>query len=205
MCRLYEKFASYFSSYKWSYYWAYPTGQQEEEDGKTLVRDKRDRAITCVLCRDLLLTLMLFGLLQKDLFKGEWTLAEGFFKQTYCHACHTSFAYELDYETVLGHESWPSSLCNHLMANKRRDSVPKTLSQCSSIQPRPSLTLNLKMANCHSLDVMLVNLYCLFTEHYRHVWGPQFPSAILQSMQKVFGYQATPGQNLPWPQNVSKQ
>ena len=34
-------------------------------------------------------------------------------------------AYELDYETVLGHESWPSSPCNHLMANKRRDSVPK--------------------------------------------------------------------------------
>ena len=29
-------------------------------------------------------------------------------------------AYELDYETVLGHESWPSSLCNHLMANKRQ-------------------------------------------------------------------------------------
>ena len=114
-------------------------------------------------------------------------------------------AYELDYEIVLGHESWHSSPCNHLMANKRRDSVPETLPQCSSIQPRPSLTLNLKMANCHSLDVMLVNLYCLFTEHYRDVWGPQFPSAILQSMQKVFGYQATPGQNLPWPQNVSKQ
>ena len=114
-------------------------------------------------------------------------------------------AYELDYETVLGDESWPSFPCNYLMANKRRDSVPKTFLQCRARKPRPSLTLNLKMANWHSLDVMLVNMYCLFTEHHCHVWGPQFPSAILQSLQKVFGYQATPGQNLPWPQNVSKQ
>ena len=38
------------------------------------------------------LTLMFFALLQKDLFKGMWSLAEGFFKQNYCHACHTMFA-----------------------------------------------------------------------------------------------------------------
>ena len=36
-----------------------------------LVRDKRDKAITCVFCRDFHLTLMFSGLLQKDLFKGE--------------------------------------------------------------------------------------------------------------------------------------
>ena len=40
-------------------------GRQEEEDGKTLVCDKRDRAITCVFCRDLHLTFMFTGLLQK--------------------------------------------------------------------------------------------------------------------------------------------
>ena len=35
--------------------------------------DKRDRAITCVFCRDLHFTLTLFGLLQKDLKKeGEF-------------------------------------------------------------------------------------------------------------------------------------
>ena len=39
-----------------------------------------------------LLTLMFFALLQKDLFKGMWSLAEGFFKQNFCHACHTRFA-----------------------------------------------------------------------------------------------------------------
>ena len=33
-----------------------------------------------------------FYLLQKDLFKGKWSLAEGFFKQNYCHACYTRFA-----------------------------------------------------------------------------------------------------------------
>ena len=32
--------------------------------------DKCDRAITCVFCRDLHLTLLFSGLLQKDLFKG---------------------------------------------------------------------------------------------------------------------------------------
>ena len=29
------------------------TGQQEEEEGKSHSRDKRDKAITCVFCRDL--------------------------------------------------------------------------------------------------------------------------------------------------------
>ena len=38
------------------------------------------------------LTLMFAGLLQKDLFKGGWSLAKSFFKQNYCHTCHTGFA-----------------------------------------------------------------------------------------------------------------
>ena len=45
--------------------------RQEEEDGKTLVCDKRDRAITYVFYRDLLLTLRFSGLLQKYLCKGK--------------------------------------------------------------------------------------------------------------------------------------
>ena len=32
------------------------------------------------------------GLLQKDLFKGGWSSADKFFKQNYCHPCHTRFA-----------------------------------------------------------------------------------------------------------------
>ena len=39
-----------------------PTGRQEEEKGKTLVCDKRDKAITCILCRDLHLALIFCGL-----------------------------------------------------------------------------------------------------------------------------------------------
>ena len=34
-----------------------------------LVCDKRDRAITCVFCRDIHLKLLFSGILQKDLFK----------------------------------------------------------------------------------------------------------------------------------------
>ena len=34
-----------------------------------LVCDKRDRAISCIFCRDLHLTSMFSGLLLKDLFK----------------------------------------------------------------------------------------------------------------------------------------
>ena len=44
-----------------NYQWVYETGRQEEEDGKTLVRDQRDKAITCVLCRDRHLTVMFSG------------------------------------------------------------------------------------------------------------------------------------------------
>ena len=35
---------------------------------------------------------MFSGLLQKDLFKGSWSLTESFCKQNYCHACHSRFA-----------------------------------------------------------------------------------------------------------------
>ena len=35
------------------------------------VGDKRDRAITCMLCRDLHFSINVFGFLQKDLFKGK--------------------------------------------------------------------------------------------------------------------------------------
>ena len=38
------------------------------------------------------LTLLFLALLQKDLFKGMWSLAEGFFNENYCHACHTRFS-----------------------------------------------------------------------------------------------------------------
>ena len=38
--------------------WVYVTGRQGEEYGKRFVSDKGDRAITCVFCHDLLLTLM---------------------------------------------------------------------------------------------------------------------------------------------------
>ena len=67
-------------------------GRREEEEGKTLVRDKRDRGIACVFCRDLHLTLIFSGLLQKDLCKGKLSLAKSYFKQNYCHTCHTRIA-----------------------------------------------------------------------------------------------------------------
>ena len=51
------------------HWWVYATGRQKEEDGKTFVYDKRDRAITYAFCRDRHLTLMFSGRLQKDLFK----------------------------------------------------------------------------------------------------------------------------------------
>ena len=63
------------------HWWVYATGRQKEEDGKTFVCDKRDRAITGIFCRDRHLTFMISGLLQKDLFKGRWSLEESFFKQ----------------------------------------------------------------------------------------------------------------------------
>ena len=42
-----------------------------QEDGKMFVCDRRDRAITCVFCRDLHLTLTFSSPLQKDLYKGK--------------------------------------------------------------------------------------------------------------------------------------
>ena len=44
---------------------------------------KRDRPINRVFCRELHLALMFPGRLQKDLFKGKWSLAKSYFKQNY--------------------------------------------------------------------------------------------------------------------------
>ena len=52
-------------------------------NGKTLECDKRDRAINCEFVVNL--TLMFSGLLKKDLFDGNWRLAESFFKQNLSH------------------------------------------------------------------------------------------------------------------------
>ena len=70
------------------------TGRQEEGDGKTLVCDKRTRAIILIytFCCDLHLTLNFSGLLQNDLFKERWSLEKSYFKQNYSHACHTRLA-----------------------------------------------------------------------------------------------------------------
>ena len=38
------------------------------------------------------LTSMFSGLLPKDLFKRKGSLAKSYFKQNYCHVCHTRFA-----------------------------------------------------------------------------------------------------------------
>ena len=68
-----------------------------QQDGRKKRRakclcDKYDRAISYVFCCNPHLTLIFSGLLQKDLFKGRSSLAEIFFKQNYCHACHTRVA-----------------------------------------------------------------------------------------------------------------
>ena len=55
-------------------------------------KTKRDKAITWEFCCGLPSSLMFSGLLQKGLFKGRCSLVKCFFKQNYCHACHTRFA-----------------------------------------------------------------------------------------------------------------
>ena len=59
---------------------------------RVCVTNVTDRAITCVFCHDLHLTLIFSVLLQMYLFEGRWSLAERLFQQNYCHACHTRFA-----------------------------------------------------------------------------------------------------------------
>ena len=57
------------------------------------------------------LTLLFLALLQKDLFKGMWSLAEGFFHENYCHACHTRFSAVFPL---------PSGCVSSLMSNRMR-------------------------------------------------------------------------------------
>ena len=64
----------------------------KKEDGKTLVCDKRDRPMTYAFCGDLHLSQCFLVFYKKTPFKGGWSLPEMFFKQNYCHTCHTRFA-----------------------------------------------------------------------------------------------------------------
>ena len=97
--------------------WVYATG--EKEDNKTLVRDKREGAISCVFSRDLHLTFMFSSRLQDceedSLFTERWSLAESIFKQNYCRACHTRFAVVLPL----------SSCCANSLFKMKRDIPPR--------------------------------------------------------------------------------
>ena len=53
------------------------------------------------------LNLLCLCILQEDLFKGRWGLAEGLLKQNYCHACHTRFAPEGDQSGRGPNFFWP--------------------------------------------------------------------------------------------------
>ena len=70
----------------------YATGRQKEEDGKTFVCDKRDRAITYVFSRDIHLTLTFLVFFYKtNLLTEGLCLAESFFKRSYCQRLPSSF------------------------------------------------------------------------------------------------------------------
>ena len=60
-----------------------------QENGKTLVCDKREKAISFELCRDPYLTLIFSGLCKNICLMESGV---GYFKQNYCHACHARFA-----------------------------------------------------------------------------------------------------------------
>ena len=62
-----------------NYYRVYATGRQKDEDGKTLVWQTWQGYYLRVFSWSSL-TLMFSGLLQKDLFKGGWSLAKNFFQ-----------------------------------------------------------------------------------------------------------------------------
>ena len=53
------------------------------------------------------LNLLCLCILQEDLFKGRWSLAEDLLKQNYCHACHTRFAPEGDQSGRGPNFFWP--------------------------------------------------------------------------------------------------
>ena len=66
------------------YSWVYSIGRERKEDGKTLVWQTWQGYYVRVLTWS--------GPLQKELFKGKWSLTKSCFKQNYCHACQTRFA-----------------------------------------------------------------------------------------------------------------
>ena len=74
------------------YYWVYAIGRLEEEDGKTFVCDKPNKAITYVFCRDLHLTLMFLVFYKKTCLKEGEVWRKVFLEHNYCHVFHTKIA-----------------------------------------------------------------------------------------------------------------
>ena len=63
-----------------------------QQDGKTLLCDKRDRVIACEFCRDLHLTLMSSGFYKKICLMEREVWRNVFMEQNHCHAWHSRFA-----------------------------------------------------------------------------------------------------------------
>ena len=76
------------------------------ESNKTSVCDKHD-GYNLYDCCDPHLTLLCSSPLWKYLFKGRWSLAENYFKQNFCHACHTRFAILLCSTILLHIQKFP--------------------------------------------------------------------------------------------------
>ena len=70
----------------------YATGWQEEEDGKTVVCDKRDRAVTCMFCHDLQLHLCFLVFYKKVCLKESEVWQKVISNKIIAvNACHTRF------------------------------------------------------------------------------------------------------------------
>ena len=78
---------------------------------------KRDRPINRVFCRELHLALMFPGRLQKDLFKGKWSLAKSYFKQNY------KLRRLLSSPVPLRELVWPSLACTDVPPPSEKQSI----------------------------------------------------------------------------------
>ena len=99
--------------------WASLRNREAEERTANLLRVsyKRDRPVNRVFCRELHLALMFPGRLQKDLFKGKWSLAKSYFKQNY------KLRRLLSSPVPLRELVWPSLACTDVPPPSEKQSI----------------------------------------------------------------------------------
>ena len=179
-----------------NYLLAYSTGRQKEGDGKTFVRDKRDRAITILACFVVMFTtLQCSRVLPKYLFERGWNLTKNFFERNYSHVIHTIFKGKPEISVGKSNSLKWALICDDNYCSARKSSFSK---DCwLNLQYRVNDVFSRKLCGClYSRLLFIYSFIHLFILNEKtFFWLIAFTKSFSSHVKCVAGW-SIPRENL---------